>query len=143
MNSPIFSHTITRLIFKDYKTLKSDYFLKTAFFYCLLAYFTDPDKSPLIKNLPRSMYTSSVGNAVIKAPAIWTFHSTIWLPARFCKATVTGWVAGLWVRVTAKRNSFQMLVNCQIMTTAKAGSDMGNTIYKYIIEAVNFIHTVF
>lgn len=56
----------------------------------LLYPFTEPANSPRTKYLPRKMYTSNVGSAAINAPAICTFHSTIWLPDRFCRATITG-----------------------------------------------------
>jgi hypothetical protein len=72
------------------------------------------------------MYTSSVGSAARIAPAIGRFQRTASPPASCASATVIGWFAWL-VSVTANRNSFQICVNCQMMTTTKPGSDSGKT----------------
>ncbi len=72
------------------------------------------------------MYTNKVGRAASSEPAICTFQAIIWLPAMFCKATVTGQLL-LPVSTTANRKSFQAEVNCQINTTTKAGAETGHT----------------
>jgi len=62
----------------------------------------------------------------MSAPAIGRFHLTASPPASCASATVMGWLAGF-ERLTAKRNSFQIWVNCQMITTTKPGSDSGKT----------------
>ena len=52
------------------------------------------------------MYTSSVGRAANSEPAICTFQEIIWLPAMFCRATVTGQLL-FPVSTTANKKSFQ------------------------------------
>src|SRR5690625_1154958 len=86
--------------------------------------FTDPANNPLTKYFPKKIYTSNVGNAASSAPAIWTFHWTIWLPERFCNATITGCLSPV-VTVTANKNSFHIFVNCQIATTTKPVIESG------------------
>lgn len=65
-----------------------------------------------------------VGKAAKTDPAMGRFQETAWPPARLARATVMGWAPGL-VRVTAKRNSFQIWVNCQIPTTKKGAPERG------------------
>ena len=64
------------------------------------------------------------------APAICVFHWLIIEPERFCRATVTGWIFVELLRVTAKRNSFHIFVNCHMETTTKLGKLIGRKIYQ-------------
>ena len=72
----------------------------------------------------------SGGSAVSSDPAIWIWYCASRLPASPCNATVMGCWSGSLAMVTPKRNSFQMLVNCQISTTTKAGTDSGKMMWR-------------
>jgi len=47
-------------------------------------------------------------------------------PAILLRATVIGCTAGRLVTITPNKKSFQIEVNCQIITTTKPGIEMGN-----------------
>ena len=77
----------------------------------------------------RKIYISTTGRVVMAAPLHIMFQAATVVPFRFATATVTGWDVTPRVRVSPKRNSFQILVNWNMATTAKPGSESGRKIF--------------
>jgi hypothetical protein len=91
--------------------------------------FTDPMSRPLMIIFNRKIYINTTGIVVIAAPAHIIFQAATVVPFRFATATVTGWEVTPLVRVSPNRNSFQILVNWNIATTANPGKDNGRIIF--------------
>src|SRR4051812_8611544 len=75
----------------------------------------------------------SGGKAAISTAALSTLYWRTDVPPAL--SAISAAVIGWWVpeeKITAKRNSFQMLVNCQITVTIKMGGDNGRMILRKI-----------